>query len=147
MTKSTEEGKDNAEEQACDDDDSSHESGPAMKRVKKSVVKADKHVEKKGQTKPSRKAQPKNEKLSMSTRVGKVLKAKQGNAIDDDEEELVEGMPSKKDLDDAVSKLLATGNVENLTVRSVRTSLEAQFRCSLQSRMAFLRKVVAEKLK
>jgi hypothetical protein len=147
MAKNTEEENSNDEEEFCDNDDSPDESEPVRKRVKKSMPKEDEHVEKKVQTKPGRKTEPKNEKIALSKRGSKVLKSKQNDGIDDEEEEPGQGMPSKKDLDDAVSKLLATGNVENLTVRSVRTSLETQFRCSLQSRMAFLRKAVAEKLK
>jgi DEK C terminal domain len=84
--------------------------------------------------------------FAKSQRGDKVV-AVQSDEEGDEDNGLEGGMPSKKDLDEAVTKLLQTGNVENLTVRSVRTSLESQFGCSLQSRMSFLRNAVAEKLK
>lgn len=54
--------------------------------------------------------------------------------------------PSEAQLDAAISKLLAEGDASKLTVRSIRTSLEAQFGQPLQSRMTFLRECVRKKL-
>lgn len=67
--------------------------------------------------------------------------------VDSDVDEDDSERPSKKELSDAASKLLSEGDEETLTIRSVRTRLEAQFQCSLQGRMNFLRQLVEENLR
>jgi hypothetical protein len=122
------------------------ESEPAKKKARTVSNIKSKLQAKRVTGKDEKKSQSKKTDFAKNQRGGKGV-AVQPDEEEDDDNELEGGMPSKKDLDDALTKLLQTGNVENLTVRSVRTSLESQFGCSLQSKMSFLRNAVAKKLK
>jgi DEK C terminal domain len=62
----------------------------------------------------------------------------------DDDAELSDGGPSNAKLREDVEALLETAKSAELTMREIRTQLETTMKCSLQSRMAFLRKLVNE---
>lgn len=68
-------------------------------------------------------------------------------AEDEDDDEPVDGGPSNAKLREATEKLLKQPESDNLTMREIRTRLEASMKCELSSRMGFLRKFVGEKRK
>jgi hypothetical protein len=81
-----------------------------------------------------------------ATKAANAAKAKAAAAAEEEEGGLEEGEPTRKELETAADEIVANGDGEKMTIRSLRTSLERKFGSSLKNRMSVLRRIAADKL-